>query len=90
MEESIKIIQTTEEPASCTGRGHILNADVQQGACFNSFVEQQKSKGITAQGAANLRMETSDILAHCNPHDAVGNDETTHLVVGYVQSGKTM
>ncbi len=90
MEESIKIIKTTDASSSGMGHGHILNHNVQAGKCFNSFVEQQKSKGITAQGAANLRMETSDILAHCNPHDAVGNDETTHLVVGYVQSGKTM
>lgn len=90
MEESIKILQSAEEPFSGTGHGHILNNDVQQGKCFNAFVEQQKSKGITAQGAVNLRNETTDILAHCNPHDAVGNDETTHLVVGYVQSGKTM
>ncbi len=90
MEESIKIIQTTEEPASCTGHGHILNGDVQQGACFNAFVQQQKNKGITDKSIVNLREETMDILAHCNPHDAVWNDETTHLVVGYVQSGKTM
>ncbi|MBQ6038013.1 MAG: endonuclease [Bacteroidaceae bacterium] len=67
---------------------------------FNAFVESQKQgpkedgtyklKGITTQGAANLREETSHILAHCNPHDGVNNPETTHLVVGYVQSGKTM
>lgn len=91
MEESIKIIQQpTEEPPSGVRHGRILNEDIQLGKCFESFVEQQKSKGITAQGAVNLREETMDILTHCNPHDAVGNDETTHLVVGYVQSGKTM
>ncbi len=90
MEESIKIIQPTEEVLSGVRHGRILNEDVHLGKCFDSFVEQQKCKGITAQGAANLREETMDILAHCNPHDAVGNDETTHLVVGYVQSGKTM
>jgi len=91
MEESIKIIQQpSEEPFSGTGHGHVLNSDVQLGECFESFVEQKKSNGITAQGAVNLRNETMDILTHCNPHDAVGNDETTHLVVGYVQSGKTM
>ena len=90
MEESIKIIQHTEEVHSGIRHGRILNEDVQLGKCFESFVDRQKSKGITAQGVANLREETMDILAHCNPHDAIGNDETTHLVVGYVQSGKTM
>lgn len=88
MEESIKIIQHTEEVHSGIRHGRILNEDVQLGKCFESFVDRQKSKGITAQGVANLREETMDILAHCNPHDAIGNDETTHLVVGYVQSGK--
>lgn len=90
MEESIKIIQHTEEVHSGIRHGRILNEDVQLGKCFESFVDRQKSKGITAQGVANLREETMDILAHCNPHDAIDNDETTHLVVGYVQSGKTM
>ena len=77
----------------------VLN-EVKMGDHFNAFVESQKQgpkedgtyklKGITTQGAANLREETSHILAHCNPHDGVNNPETTHLVVGYVQSGKTM
>jgi hypothetical protein len=71
------------------------------GECFNAFVDSQKAgallpsgkirkKGITAEGAVNLRNETSDILAHCNAHSATDQLETTHLVVGYVQSGKTM
>lgn len=90
MEESIKIIRPTDEPLSGIRHGHILNNGVLSGKCFDTFVDQQKNKGVTAQGAANLRSETTDILAHCNPHDAVENDETTHLVVGYVQSGKTM
>lgn len=74
---------------------------VSGGRFFNSFVESQKigyikpdgtirKKGISSEGAANLRAETIQILNHCNPHDAVNNPETTHLVVGYVQSGKTM
>lgn len=74
---------------------------VSGGRFFNSFVESQRigytkpdgtsrKKGITAEGAANLRAETIQILNHCNPHDAVSNPETTHLVIGYVQSGKTM
>lgn len=71
------------------------------GECFNAFVDSQKigallpsgkirKKGITAEGAVNLRSETTDILEHCNAHDATNQLETTHLVVGYVQSGKTM
>lgn len=61
---------------------------------FNEFVDAQKiptkKHGLTDNGAATLREETCDILSHCNPHDATDNPETTHLVVGYVQSGKTM
>jgi hypothetical protein len=59
---------------------------------FNQFIESQKEKkhGISTNGATILREETCDILSHCNPHDATDCQETTHLVVGYVQSGKTM
>ena len=74
--------------------------EVQLGIHFNEFVESQKigpkpdgsykKRGITANGAAILREETEHILAHCNPHNATKDIETTHLVVGYVQSGKTM
>lgn len=77
----------------------VLN-NVEIGVHFNEFVESQKigpksdgsykKKGITAKGAATLREETEHILARCNPHNAICNNETTHLVVGYVQSGKTM
>lgn len=73
---------------------------VYMGDCFNAFVDSQKigarlsgkirSKGLTSEGAVNLRKETVDILAHCNSHSATQQSETTHLVVGYVQSGKTM
>ncbi|MBQ5610286.1 MAG: hypothetical protein IIU83_01670 [Fibrobacteraceae bacterium] len=67
---------------------------VEQKDYFNQFVDSQKipskKQGITAQGAAILREETCDILSHCNPHNATDSTETTHLVVGYVQSGKTM
>lgn len=48
MEESIKIIQHTEEVHSGIRHGRILNEDVQLGKCFESFVDRQKSKGITA------------------------------------------
>ena len=72
---------------------HLLQT-VEQKEYFNQFVESQKlpnkKHGITAEGAATLREETCDILSHCNPHDAADSAETTHLVVGYVQSGKTM
>lgn len=90
MDESITIMSSTESADSGIRHGRILNPNVEFGDFFNSFVEKQKAKGVSAQGAVNLRKETLDILMHCNPHDAVTNDETTHLVIGYVQSGKTM
>lgn len=90
MNESITIITGTESVNRGIRHGRILNPNVEFGDFFNSFVEKQKTKGVSAQGAFNLREETQDILMHCNPHDAVVNDETTHLVIGYVQSGKTM
>lgn len=90
---------TTGTTAVDTSNRSVLN-DVELGVHFNSFVFSQmvgpkpdgsyKKKGITSVGAATLREETAHILAHCNPHNAVHNPETTHLVVGYVQSGKTM
>lgn len=74
---------------------------VAMGNCFNTFVDSQrigyvksnglvKSKGLSAEGVVNLKKETCDILSHCNSHNNVDAIETTHLVVGYVQSGKTM
>lgn len=90
MEETIIIIQDAGGAGKNTAHGHILNAGVELGICFNNYVDRQKQKGVTDEGAVNLRNETVDILAHCNPHNATTNDETTHLVVGYVQSGKTM
>ena len=95
------IINETPESASNVDSvsSSILN-NVELGAHFNSFISSQmigpkpdgsyKKKGITPVGAATLREETAHILSHCNPHNAVHNPETTHLVVGYVQSGKTM
>ena len=67
---------------------------VTSGECFQDFVQSKMAtstrRGLSEQGASNLRDSTISILNHCNPHDAVDNRETTHLVVGYVQSGKTM
>lgn len=63
---------------------------LKSGDCFEAFVQSKKQKGLSDIGAYNLRSSTSDILNHCNPHDATSNHETTHLVVGYVQSGKTL
>lgn len=90
MNESLTILSGTEGRNSGIKHGHILNPNVESGKFFEAFVDKQKYKGVSAQGRVNLRDETLDILMHCNPHDAVTNDETTHLVVGYVQSGKTM
>lgn len=68
--------------------------DVCSGVAFEDFLQSQKATstkhGLSDLGAYNLRTSTIDILSHCNPHDAVDNPETTHLAVGYVQSGKTM
>ena len=49
-----------------------------------------KKHGLSDSAAVTFRNETCDILCHCNPHNATHAPETTHLVVGYVQSGKTM
>ena len=72
----------------------ILNKDVVVGKFLESFIDSKKStpgkRGLSDEGVVNLRESTRHILMHCNPHDAVDNSETTHLVVGYVQSGKTM
>ena len=68
--------------------------NVESGEAFESFLQSQKKSslkdGLSDTEAYNLRASTTDILNHCNPHDAVCNPEITHLVVGYVQSGKTM
>lgn len=84
------IINRTNDTVSNEG-SHCLQ-NICCGKLFEKFIESQKQKpgGISDLGAVNLRDETSDILSHCNPHNAVTNPETTHLVVGYVQSGKTM
>ena len=94
------IINTIDESSSASPVvSNVLN-EVHDGVHFNAFVESQKmgpkpdgsikKKGITTRGAATLREETFHILSHCNPHNATDKPETTHLVVGYVQSGKTM
>ena len=92
--ETIKI---NKKKKTC--KGSALQ-EVIGGHFFDSFVQSQKQgfqpdgsykkKGITAEGAATLREETCHILTHCNAHNAYNSPETTHLVVGYVQSGKTM
>lgn len=94
------IINTVDQSTSANPvLGDVPN-EVHDGIHFNAFVESQKmgpkpdgsikKKGISSRGAATLREETFHILSHCNPHNATNNPETTHLVVGYVQSGKTM
>lgn len=68
---------------------------VQSGTFFELFIDhirrsENNPKGLSNTALATFREESADILAHCNPHNAVQNTETTHLAVGYVQSGKTM
>lgn len=68
--------------------------EVHSGDTFESFLQSQKATpikdGLSDIEAYNLRASTTDILSHCNAHDASNSPEVTHLVVGYVQSGKTM
>lgn len=65
------------------------------GEFFDKFIKyirrsESNPKGLSNLAIATFREEACDILSHCNPHNAVTNSETTHLAVGYVQSGKTM
>lgn len=68
--------------------------EVHSGEAFETFLQSQKATpskdGLSDTEAYNLRASTTEILNHCNPHNADNNPEVTHLVVGYVQSGKTM
>lgn len=68
--------------------------EVHSGEAFEAFLQSQKATaskdGLSDKEAYNLRASTTDILRHCNAHDAINKPEVTHLVVGYVQSGKTM
>ena len=78
-----------------TQQGNNNLQDIRNGKFFGMFLDSQKvnenkPKGLTNEGAMKFTEETVDILKHCNPHDATDKQETTHLVVGYVQSGKTM
>lgn len=88
MTEKIEIIQETRHKGG-EGKFRIINTDVKEGDAFNRFFENL-SASMPGKDKVNLRDETIDIMMHCNPHNATTNDETTHLVVGYVQSGKTM
>lgn len=85
------------KPTSSTPK-EMHNHRLQEVICgnnFERFIDSQKrsdtnAHGLSSEGIVIFREETTDILSHCNPHNAVTNKETTHLVVGYVQSGKTM
>ena len=85
---------TINKPSKTTKTSAVLQK-VSSGKFLEAFIDSKKQtlsnkKGLTAQGVVNLRNETCHILSHCNPHNATNSPETTHLVVGYVQSGKTM
>ena len=69
--------------------------EVTSGEFFEKFIDyirrsDANPKGLSNAAIATFREEACDVLAHCNPHGAVNLPETTHLAVGYVQSGKTM
>ncbi len=87
MADSITILGNKQENTKNNG---VLNSNIKQGGCFEEFIDSLKNKGISDEDVANLRDETQSILMHCNPHDANRNEDRTHLVIGYVQSGKTM
>ena len=94
------IIINKPQTEETEGKSNPVLNQVEMGDHFNDFVLSQsigpkpdgsyKEKGLTPAGVASLKEETVHILSHCNPHNAIHNTETTHLVVGYVQSGKTM
>ncbi|MCD8297635.1 MAG: Z1 domain-containing protein, partial [Prevotella sp.] len=76
---------------SFTSEAVVELQNVSCGDHIQEFLEYQREKsGLDDEGISNLRNSSCDILTYCNPHDAVTNVPTTHLVVGYVQSGKTM
>lgn len=80
-----------KSPVSFTSNAVKPLQEVRCGHHIEEFIDYQKSEsGLDARGAMNLRNSACDILSYCNPHDAVSNMPVTHLVVGYVQSGKTM
>lgn len=84
----------TEIIISKESKDNVALQNVHSGEAFEDFLQSKKASsikgGLSDIGAYNLRVTTCDILNHCNPHDAIKKHETTHLVVGYVQSGKTM
>lgn len=49
---------------------------------FQNFLDQDEIE--------NLKNETNHILSNCTNPNLLQEQDTTHLVVGYVQSGKTM
>ena len=60
------------------------------GWVFNTFL--QSKDFLSQRGKALLEKETVDILSQCLPPNFSGVERTrtTNLVVGYVQSGKTL
>lgn len=99
--KNLKILLTIDDLTPMTEivvKNNVLSSNVLQevnsGDAFEYFLQSQKKTslkdGLSDAEAYNLRASTTDILNHCNPHDAFHNPEVTHLVVGYVQSGKTM
>lgn len=60
------------------------------GVVFNTFL--QSKDFLSQRGKTLLEKETVDILSQCLPPNFSGveSTRTTNLVVGYVQSGKTL
>ncbi len=76
MSEVITVVNTTETPFP-----------ISEGARTIDMLSRQHK--LTDEGKETLLKETREILSHCiNPIDTV--DSVTNIVVGYVQSGKTL
>lgn len=76
MSETITVIDKIETPFP-----------IAEGARTQDLISRQRK--LSEEGKETLLKETCEILSHCvNPIDTVGS--VTNLVVGYVQSGKTL
>jgi len=94
-----QVVVLTRDDNKYGSKGHALQ-NVTSGPHFEDFINSQKKvidehgtvikKGLTDSCAVQFRSETAHILNYSNPHNACHMPDTTHLVVGYVQSGKTM
>lgn len=91
---TVEQIIINDNPEKKESGQHILQS-VNSGLCYEGLLDSLRQSesnphGLDGEEVSTFRIETVDILNHCNPHDAVMNIGATHLAFGYVQSGKTM